>query len=158
MSLGKTLTCASFALALVAANPAGAASNPLAGKMSIYNPLLAGQWSCTAEGSTYSATYAVAPGNALHGHLFSAQGSEDAYFGYSSATQRYWRANADSTGATESQTSTDGIIYSGTLNDGKVSSRATSVFTIVNAKKWTVRARGIAGGKPYDFIATCQRV
>jgi hypothetical protein len=149
--------CALFILTLLATSQARAGSNVLTGKMSIYNVLLAGTWSCSADGSTYSAVYAVAPGNALHGHLYSAHGSEDAYFGYNLATHRYWTVNDDSSGATETQTSSDGAAYTGTLNDGSATSKATNVFTIVNSRKWTVHAKGTAGGKPYDLTATCVR-
>jgi hypothetical protein len=153
----RVAACALFVLTLLATSQARAETNALTGKMSMYNVLLAGTWSCSAGGSTYSAMYVVAPGNALHGHLSSQQGSEDAYFGYNAATHRYWTVNDDSNGATEAQTSADGVTYAGTLNDGTTTSKATNVFTIVNPRKWTVHASGTAGGKPYDLIATCVR-
>jgi hypothetical protein len=149
--------CALFILTLLATSQARAGPNVLTGKMSIYNDLLAGKWSCSADGSTYSATYAVVPGNALHGHLYSQHGSEDAYFGYNVGTHRYWTVNDDSSGATEAQTSADGVAYAGTLNDGNTTSKATNVFTIVNPRKWTVHAKGTASGKPFDLTATCVR-
>jgi len=42
----------------------------------------------------------------------SAQGSEDAYFGYKDATHRFWTVNVDSTWATASQMPADGARYS----------------------------------------------
>jgi hypothetical protein len=141
-----------LAMARVEAGPAA-----LAGKMSLYNYLLNGKWNCTAAGSTYYAAYVVAPGNALHGHLYSAQGSEDAYFGYNKATHRFWTTSVDSTGAIGSQTSLDGASYSGTLFDGTSTSKARSLFTMVSPREWTIRARGTAGGQPYDLVATCRR-
>jgi hypothetical protein len=89
--------------------------------------------------------------------LYSAQGSEDAYFGYDATAHRYWSVSADSNGATESQTSFDGVTYSGKLNDGKTTSDATNVITVVSPKQWTVHARGTAGGQAYDIVATCER-
>lgn len=154
----RVATCAVFIFALFAMVRAEAAPTTLTGKMSLYNYLLKGKWSCAAGGSTYFATYVVAPGNALHGHLYSAQGSEDAYYGYNAATHRFWAANVDSTGAIESQTSADAVTYSGTLFDGKTTSKATNVFTMVSPRRSTVRARGTAGGHPYDLIGTCDRV
>jgi hypothetical protein len=134
-----------------------AASTALTGKMSLYNYLFEDKWSCKGGGGTYSAEYVLAPGNKLHGHLYSAQGSEDAYFGYGDTAHRFWTVSADSNGATESQTSADGVTYTGKLNDGKTTSNATNVMTMVGAKRWTVRARGTADGRPYDFVATCER-
>jgi hypothetical protein len=151
----RVSTCVLFALAVLTMARVDAAPSALTGKMSAYNYLLKGTWSCSGGGSTYSAAYAVAPGNALHGHLYSAQGSEDAYFGYRDATHRFWTVNVDSTGATESQTSADGVTYMGTLFDGKTTSKATNVFTMVSSRRWTVHARGTADGQPYDLIATC---
>jgi hypothetical protein len=153
----RVATCALFVFALFTTVRMDAAPSALAGKMSMYNYLLNGKWSCSGGGGTYFAAYVVAPGNALHGHLYSAQGSEDAYFGYKDAAHRFWTVNADSTGATESQTSADGVTYTGTLFDGKTTSKATNVFTMVNSRRWTVRARGTEGGRPYDLTVTCLR-
>lgn len=153
----RVVTFALFVFGIVTIAQADAAPSALAGKMSVYNYLLEGKWSCSGGGGTYFAVYTVAPGNALHGHLYSEQGSEDAYFGYKDATRQFWTANADSTGATESQTSADGITYTGTLFDGSTTSKATNVYTMVNSRRWTVHARGTAGGQPYDLIVTCLR-
>ncbi len=153
----KLYICGLFVSTLLAMARVEAAPTALTGKMSSYNYLLNGKWSCAAAGSTYYAAYAVAPGNALHGHLYSAQGSEDAYFGYNKATHQFWTTNVDSTGAIESQTSADGATYTGTLFDGKLTSKATNVFTMVSPREWTVHARGTAGGQPYDLVATCRR-
>jgi hypothetical protein len=142
---------------LVATGSSDAASSALIGKMSLFNYQLAGKWTCKGGGATYFAEYAVGPGNTLHGHLYSAQGSEDAYFGYSAASHRYWSVSADSNGATESQASADGVTYTGKLFDGKTTSNATNVITMVSPKRWTVRARGTASGQAYDFIAACDR-
>lgn len=151
----RVTNCALFVFALLTMARVDAAPSALTGKMSLYNYLLRGTWSCSGGGSTYFAAYAVAPGNALHGHLYSAQGSEDTYFGYKDAAHRFWTVNADSTGATESQTSADGVTYIGTLSNGKTTSKATNVLTMVNPRRWTVHARGTAGGQPYDLTVTC---
>jgi hypothetical protein len=153
----RVSTCALFVFALFTMTRVHAAPSALTGKMRLYDHLLQGKWSCSGGGGTYVAVYTVAPGNVLHGNLYSAQGSEDTYFGYKDATHRYWTANADSTGATESQTSTDGVTYAGTLFDGKTTSKATNVFTMVNSRRWMVHARGTANGQPYDLIANCIR-
>lgn len=147
------------ALTLLGALLASAATGgeALTGKMAIYDELLGAQWTCTLGTATYFAAYTVAPGNTLHGHLSSKSGTEDAYFGYDAHRKLYWTANADSTGATESQTSADGVTFVGSLNDGTTSSRATNIFTISNAHKWVVRARGSADGHPYDVTASCRR-
>jgi hypothetical protein len=129
----------------------------LTGKMAIFKDLLGARWTCTLGPATYFAAYTVAPGNTLHGHLYSKDSTEDAYFGYDAQRKLYWTDGADSTGATESQASADGLTFAGTLNDGMTTSRATRVFTISSAQKWVVRARGSAGGKPYDVTATCLR-
>ncbi len=146
-----------IAAALFATARTEAAPGALTGKMSMYNYLLNGKWSCSSGGSKYAAEYVVAPGNALHGHLYSAQGSEDAYFGFKDTTHRFWTANVDSTGAMGSQSSADGVTYTGTLFDGKSTSKATNVFTMVNPRKWTVHAGGTAFGQTYNIIATCER-
>ncbi len=143
--------------ALLTMTGVDAAPTALTGKMSLYNYLLKGKWSCSGGGSTYSAEYAVAPGNALHGHLYSAQGSEDAYFGYKDTTHRFWTVSVDSTGAIESQNSKDGVSYTGTLFDGKTTSKATNVFTMVSSRRWTVQARGTVNGQPFNLIVTCGR-
>jgi hypothetical protein len=144
-------------LLLVARLPSIAASSALTGMMSRYNVLTSGTWNCAAGGSTYVAEYALAPGNTLHGHLYSAHGSEDTYFGYTAATRRFWTVSADSNGATESQRSADGVTYTGTLSDGKTTSKATNRMTIVSSSRWTVHARGTADGQAYDLTATCER-
>ena len=146
-----------FVVALFGTVRADAAPNTLTAKMSRDSYLLAGK-SCSGGGATYFAEYSVAPGNALHGHLYSAQGSEDAYLGYNDAAHRYWTASVDSSGAIESQTSADGVTYTGTLFDGKTTSKATNVYTVVSSRRWTVHARGTAAGHPYDLIATCVRM
>ena len=129
----------------------------LTGKMAIYNDLLGARWTCAIGKITYFADYTVAPGNALHGHLSSGDGTEDTYFGYDTKRKVYWSDNADSTGATESQMSADVQTFVGTLNDGRTTSKATNVITITSARKWVIRARGTAGGHPYDVTATCLR-
>lgn len=141
--------------ALLASAPA--AGQTLTGKMAIYNDLLGAPWTCSMGPATYAAAYTVAPGNTLNGNLYSKDGTEDAYFGYDAQRKVYWTANADSTGATESQTSADGVTFVGTLNDGSTTSNATNVFTISSARKWVVHARGSASGHPYDVTATCLR-
>jgi hypothetical protein len=133
------------------------AGETLTGKMAIYDDLLGAPWTCSMGTATYFAAYTVVPGNALHGHLYSKDGTEDAYFGYDAQHNVYWTSNADSTGATEAQRSPDGVTFTGTLNDGTATSNATNVFTITGAHKWVVRARGSAGGHPYDVTATCLR-
>ena len=153
----RAAAAAFFVSVLFAAGPSSAASTALTGKMSVYNYLLEGKWSCKGGGSAYSAEYAVAPGNRLHGHLYSAQGSEDAYFGYNDTAHRFWTVSADSNGASESQGSVDGVTYTGKLNDGKMTSNATNVITMVSSRRWTVRARGTEGGQPYDLVVTCVR-
>ncbi len=153
----RVATCSTFVFALLAMVHADAAPSTLTGKMGAYNYLLGRKWTCTGGGSTYFAAYTVAPGNALYGHLYSAQGSEDAYFGYRDATHRFWTVSVDSTGATSSQTSADGATYAGTLFDGKSTSKATNVFTKVDSRRWTVHARGSAGGQPYNLTAICVR-
>lgn len=118
---------------------------------------LKGKWSCKGGGSFYSAEYVLAPGNKLHGHLYSAQGSEGAYVGYSDAVHRFWTVSADSNDAIESQMSADGVTYTGKVNDGKSTSIATNLITMVNPRRWTVHARGMADGQPYNLIATCEQ-
>jgi len=98
----RAAAVAFFVSVLVATGPSNAASTALTGKMSLYNYLLKGKWSCKAGSSAYSADYALEPGNTLHGHLYSAQGSEDAYFGYSDAAHRFRTVSADSTDPIES--------------------------------------------------------
>ncbi|HEX3370688.1 MAG TPA: hypothetical protein VHS56_14005 [Candidatus Cybelea sp.] len=153
----RSAAAAFFVSLFVATVPANAASTALTGKMNLYNYLLKGKWSCKAGTSAYSAEYLLAPGDTLHGHLYSAQGSEDTYFGYNVAAHRYWTVSADSNGATESQTSVDGITYTGKLNDGKTLSNTTNIITMVSSKRWTIHARGAEGGQPYDLIVTCER-
>lgn len=155
--IARAAAAALFLSVLVASEPSNAASTALAGKMRSYNYLLTGKWSCRAAGSTYAAEYALGPGNTLHGHLYSAQGSEDAYFGYSDPAHRFWTVSADSNGATESQTSVDGVTYTGKVSDGKATSNATNVITEMSPRRWTMHARGTSGGQPYDLIATCER-
>lgn len=132
-----------IALTLVGALLANTATGgeTLTGKMAIYTDLLGPRWTCTM-------------GN---GHLYSEDGTEDTYFGYDGQRKLYWTDNADSTGATESQKSADGVTFDGTLNDGSTTSKATNIFTISSAHKWAVRARGFAAGHPYDVTATCRR-
>ena len=128
----------------------------LAGKMAAFNDLLGAKWTCTLGKFTYYAEYNVA-GSTLHGHLYSKGSSEDTYYGYDAQHKRYWIDSADSTGATESQTSTDGLTFVGTLFDGTTTSKATNIYTLSSPHKWIVRAKGSAGGSPYDVTATCVR-
>lgn len=127
----------------------------LTGKMATYDDLLGSQWTCTIGTARYFAAYTIESGNTLHGHLYSKDSSEDAYYGYDAKRKLYWTASADSTGATESQTSVDGVFFAGTLNDGATTSKATNIFTINGAHRLLVRARGSAGGHPYNVTATC---
>jgi hypothetical protein len=141
--------------ALLASTTTG--SERLTGKMAIYNDLLGARWTCTLGTATYFAAYTAARGNTLHGHLYSKDQTEDEYFGYDAQRKLYWISSADSTGATESQTSVDGMTFVGTLNDGRTTTRATNIYTIHGAHKWVVHARGSAGGHAYDVTATCLR-
>ena len=129
----------------------------LTGQMAMYNNLLNGPWTCTMGSATYKAWYHASAGNTLHGNLWSNDSSEDEYAGYDAQRKVYWLASADTTGATESQTSADGVTYDGTINDGTKSSKATNIYTIDSAHKFTVQARGSMGGKPYDVTVTCTR-
>jgi|SRR5579863_1719751 len=143
-------------LAALSASPAGA-SEPLTGKMSIYSTLLGARWTCTLGPTKYFAAYDVGPGNTLHGRLYSKDSSEDTYYGYDAAHRRFWTDIADSSGETMSQTSSDGMTFVGTLNDGSTVTKATNSYTIANGHKLIVRARGTAGGHPYDVTSTCTR-
>jgi hypothetical protein len=132
-------------------------STALTGKMAVFDDLLGPTWTCTLGTFKYFAAYAAGPGNTLHGHLYSPDSSEDTYFGYDAQRKLYWIDSADTTGATESQTSSDGMTFVGTLNDGGTISKATNTYTISSASKWLVHALGSAGGHPYDVTATCVR-
>ena len=134
-----------------------AGGETVTGKMAIYDDLLGARWTCTLGTVMYFAAYNVEAGNTLHGHLYSKDSSEDVYYGYDPQRKLYWSASADSSGSTESQTSLDGVTFVGMLNDGHSMSKATNIFTIHDAHKWFVRARGNAGGHPYDVSATCLR-
>ncbi len=149
------MTALSLVGVLLASTATGGGS--FTGKMTRYDDLLGTRWTCTIGTTTYFAAYTVGPGNTLYGHLYSKDSSEDAYYGYNPQRKLYWTASADSTGATESQTSVDGVTFLGTLNDGGAMSKATNVLMIRGAHKWVVRARGSAGGHPYDVTATCLR-
>ncbi|HTU80898.1 MAG TPA: hypothetical protein VMF61_02150 [Candidatus Acidoferrales bacterium] len=128
------------------------------GTMAMYGNLPGAPWTCSLGGATYSAVYSAVPGsNTLHGHLYSKGSSEDEYLGYDPKLKLYWIVSADSNGATESQTSRDGVTFTGTLNDGGATTKAANTYTMSGAHKWTVRARGTAGGQPYDVLATCVR-
>ncbi len=155
MRIGAAATIG--ALALVYALPAVADGEMLTGKMAMYRDLLGAPWTCTLGTSKYVAAYSAMPANTLHGHLYSKDSSEDEYFGYDPKRKLYWTDSADSNGATESQTSLDGVTFVGTLNDGSATSKSTNVYTIGNTHKWTVRARGSSAGQPYDVSATCVR-
>ena len=150
-------TASIAALALAATLSTAAAGATVGGKMARYANWLGSPWTCTLGTATYFATYSVAPGNTIHGHFYSKEGSEDAYFGYDAKRKRYWAASADSNGETESQTSADGVTFAGTLNDGHGTSKASNAYTISSARKWVVRARGSADGHAYDVLATCVR-
>lgn len=146
-----------LALVLLACGRAAAGDSLLTGKMAMYNYLLSGSWTCTLGSATYFAKYNVESPNVLHGHLFSKGSSEDAYFGYDDKRAEFWTVNADSTGATESQWSPDGVTFTGTLNAEKVTANATNVITKQSDGKWMVAARGTSEGQPYDVTATCVR-
>jgi hypothetical protein len=147
-----------YAAVLGALLPAPAiGSETLTGRMAVFESLLGAPWTCSAQAATYSAAYTVAPGNTLHGHLYSKDGDEDEYVGFDAQRNVYWVDDADSNGATESQTSADGKTFTGSLSDGGVTSPATNVYTISSTHQWVVRARGSAGGHPYDVTATCLR-
>jgi hypothetical protein len=148
----RALTLVGVLLASTAAD-----GGTFTGKMAIYHDLLGTRWTCTIGTTTYFAAYTVEPGNTLHGHLYSKDSSEDAYYGYDAQRKLYWTASADSTSATESQTSVDGVTFVGTLNDSGTTSKATNIFMINGAHKWVVRARGSAAGHPYNVTATCLR-
>jgi hypothetical protein len=151
-----TLTVLRIALFGALSASAALGAETLTGKMAIYEDLLGTRWTCSLGTASYFAAFTAAAGT-LHGRLYSKDSTEDAYFGYDAARKLYWTDSADSTGATESQTSADGVTFVGTLNDGSTTSRATRVFTITSAHKWVVRARGSAGGHSYDVTATCLR-
>ncbi|MGB8518890.1 MAG: hypothetical protein WCD38_01855 [Candidatus Tumulicola sp.] len=144
-------------LALAYAPAAAVGGETLTGKMAMYRDLLGAPWTCTLGTAKYFAAYSALPANTLHGHLYSKDSSEDAYFGYDAKRKLYWTDSADSNGATESQTSVDGVSFVGTLNNGGATSKSTNVYTIGNVHKWTVRARGSSAGQPYDVLATCVR-
>ena len=153
----RVVAVAFFVSVLVATESSSAAPTVLTGKMSLYNYLLPGRWSCDGGGGTYSAEYVLAPGNMLHGHLSSAQGSEDAYFGYSDAARRFWTVGADPNGATESQTSVDGVTYTGKVNDGKMTSNAKERHCYGEQQAMDRARAWHGGGQPYDLIVTCER-
>ncbi len=149
------MTALTLAGVLIGSTAAGAGS--FTAKMSIYNDLLGARWTCTLGTAKYFAAYDIGPGNTLHGHLYSQDSTEDAYYGYDARRKLYWTVSADSTGATESQTSFDGVTFLGTLSDGGTVSKATNVLVINGARKFVVRARGSAGGHPYNVTAPCMR-
>ena len=149
-------TIIALAIVLLSLGRVDAAEGALTGKMTNYNALLGGEWTCSAMGATYYANFDVAPGNTLHGRLYSKNGSEDTYYGYDAKGKLYWIDDADSNGATEWLTSTDGLTYAGTLNSAGSITKASDVETL-GAKTWILRARGTAGGQPYDVTATCRR-
>lgn len=143
-------------LAALSSSTAGG-GEMLSGKMAIYNDWLGARWTCRLGSAMYFAAYNIAPGNTLHGHLYSKDSSEDTYFGYDSQRKVYWTDIADFAGETESQTSADGVTFAGTFNDGTSTTKASNTFTMSGTHKWIVRARGTSGGHPYDVTATCLR-
>ena len=56
---GRALVWALLFASALATSEAAAASSALTGKMSVYNYLLAGNWSCSASGSGYTAAYSA---------------------------------------------------------------------------------------------------
>jgi hypothetical protein len=148
------------------ASPARA--DDLTGNMAAFSYLVAKPWNCTtsvpamagqpARTDQSTATFEVAPGNAVHNHVRSAVFSGDFYFGYSDRMSTYWQAGSDNMGGHSFLTSTDGKTYTGTSSMGTASMQDTTTYTKLAPNKVTVHEVLSGGPMAGTFDSVCNGV
>jgi hypothetical protein len=138
------------------------------GKMAPFTYLLGAAWNCTtsvpamgtmpAHTDQGTATFEVAPGNAIHNHVATPNYWGDFYFGYSDKVGTFWQVDADNMGSHAFLTSSDGATYSGTSSMGTVSLQDTVTYTKVSESKVTVHevlsGQGPFPGGTFDSVCT----
>jgi hypothetical protein len=142
------------------------AAGSLTGQMAAMNDFL-GTWSCTdtipAFGSRPSRTeqvtivYEAVPGNVVHARTTAVDYVGDDYYGYSGEANSYWNSRANSSGMQGSETSNDGLAYSGTMNFGPMAFAATTTYGKMAGGRFTASSVLSTPGQQLSFASQCRR-
>jgi hypothetical protein len=84
---------------------------------------LIGSWKCDVALSAMmgnpattdhgTLTFAMSPQQTIHSHVAAADYAQDAYYGYDAKTKTHWMSSADTGGVIVTETSKDGITFTG---------------------------------------------
>lgn len=141
MSWVGILSLASAVIVLAAPSASSAVDSMSASGSSMGDHMayLTGSWRCTVKISAYmgaaattdhgTLTFSMAPGKTIHAHVAAADYMQDAYHGYDVKTKTHWTDSADTQGTTVSETSKDGVTFTGTSWSGGTSTPTRDTFT-----------------------------
>jgi len=139
----------------------------LAGKMTVFGPLLGDSWICyvrtprigrhQAEYFRSTTSFNVVAGNVLHEHSAEPHAEGDDYYGYDQNT--YWHTNIDSRGSYFFESSSDGRHFSGYfLSDlTRVRLKVASYFQTVTPTRFDSSLLAEGGMLKIPVTSSCTR-
>lgn len=100
---------------------------------------LIGSWNCTVALSAMMGnpastdhgklTFSMTPNKTIHSHVAAADYAQDSYYGYDAKTKTHWMASADTQGVIVTETSKDGVTFTGNSMAGGMSTPTRDTFT-----------------------------
>ena len=134
-------------LVVVGSSGAVSADNSMTsgGSMGDHMAFLIGSWNCTVKlaammgnpaGTDHGVvTFSKSPGDTIHAHTAAADYAADQYYGFNTKTKTHWTSATDTGGVIVSQTSKDGVTFTGTSIANGMSTPTRDTFTHPSATK-----------------------
>ena len=120
-------------------------SSSSGGSMGDHMAFIIGSWNCTVKlaammgnpaGTDHGVvTFSKSPGDTIHQHTAAADYAADQYYGYNVKTKTHWTSATDIGGTIVSETSKDGVTFTGTTYANGMSTPTRDTFTHPSASK-----------------------
>ena len=142
MSFVGVLSVLLAAIVLAAPSASASAGNSMSsssGSMGDHMAYLIGSWKCgvslaammgnpaTTDHGTL--TFSMTPHQTIHSHVAAADYAQDAYYGYDAKTKTHWMSSADTGGVIVTETSKDGVTFTGSSMAGGMTTPTRDTFT-----------------------------
>lgn len=144
--LGVLTAIAAATIALTASGASATAGGSMTagGMPSDHMSYLIGTWNCTvtlagmmgkpATTDHGTLTFSMGPHETIHAHVAATDYAQDAYYGYDPKTKTHWTTAADTEGVIASETSKDGVTFTGTSIGGGMSTPTRDTLTHPSAR------------------------
>jgi len=120
-------------------------SSSSGGSMGDHMAFIIGSWNCTVKlaammgnpaGTDHGVvTFSKSPGDTIHQHTAAADYAADQYYGFNVKTKTHWTSATDNGGVIVSETSKDGVTFTGTSYANGMSTPTRDTFTHPSASK-----------------------